>query len=95
MILHIDLSPEIERFIKDKVDSGVYGSATEVVRDAIRRMQQDEARRDAFRAAIAKGDAELERGEGILYTPDLMSEISRRAARAEARGEPIDPDVLP
>lgn len=95
MTMHIKLSPEMEHFIKAKVASGFYGNATEVIRDAIRRMQADEAKVEAWRAAVAKGEAELDRGEGIPYTPDLMNDIARRAARAEALGEPIDPDVLP
>ena len=37
-------------------------NATEVIRDAIRRMSAEELRATAWRTAIAKGDAELDRG---------------------------------
>jgi antitoxin ParD1/3/4 len=39
MTMHINLSDEMERYIKSKVATGFYGSATEVIRDAIRRME--------------------------------------------------------
>jgi putative addiction module CopG family antidote len=42
--MHVNLSPEMEGFIKTKVTSGFYANATEVIRDAIRRMQAGESR---------------------------------------------------
>lgn len=63
MTIHINLSPEMESYIKAKVSSGLYGSATEVIRDAIRRMLADDERAGAFRRSVAQGDAELDRGE--------------------------------
>lgn len=44
MTMHINLSAEMEAYIKAKVASGLYGNATEVIRDAIRRMQFEETR---------------------------------------------------
>lgn len=95
MSMHVNLSPEMENFIKGKVAGGFYGNATEVVRDAIRRMQAEEARRVAFRAAVAVGEAELDRGEGVEYTPDVLEAITQDAIQALHSGKPIDPDVLP
>jgi antitoxin ParD1/3/4 len=95
MTMHVNLSPEMEGFIKNKVASGFYGNATEVIRDAIRRMQAEESRATAWRAAIAKGDAQLDRGEGAEYTPELMESITQSAIAAMHNGQPIDPDVLP
>jgi antitoxin ParD1/3/4 len=40
--MHIKLSAEMQAYIKSKVDSGFYGNATEVIRDALRRMQAGE-----------------------------------------------------
>jgi antitoxin ParD1/3/4 len=64
MTMHVNLSPEMEIYIKGKVASGFYGNATEVIRDAIRRMQADEERAAAFRRAVGEGEAQLNRGEG-------------------------------
>ncbi len=65
MTMHINLSPEMESYIKGKVAGGFYGNATEVIPDAIRRMQAEEGRIAAFRRAIADGDAQLDRGERV------------------------------
>jgi antitoxin ParD1/3/4 len=93
--MHVNLSSEMESYIKSKVASGFYGNATEVIRDAIRRMQAEESRVTAWRAAIAKGDAQLDHGEGAPYTPELMESITQTAINAQHNGQPIDPDVLP
>ena len=95
MTMHVNLSPEMENFIKSKVVGGFYGNATEVIRDAIRRMQAEEARFSAWQAAIKKGDEQLERGEIVDYSPELLNDITERAIAAIGSGAPIDPDVLP
>ena len=95
MTMHVNRSPEMEGFIKSKVASGFYGKATEVIRDAIRRMQTEESRIAAWQAAISKGDEQLDRGEGIAYNPETLNEITESAVNAMHSGEPIDPDVLP
>lgn len=95
MTMHVNLSAEMEGFIKDKVASGFYGNATEVIRDAIRRMQAEEIRVAAWQAAIKKGDEELDRGEGLAYTPEALDDITQSAMSAMHGGKPMDPDVLP
>lgn len=95
MIMHVNLSPEMEGCIKGTVAGGFYGNATEVIRDAIRRMQTEESRVAAWQAAIAKGDAQLDRGEDVPYTPELMERMTQSAIATMHNGQPIDPDVLP
>lgn len=95
MTMHINLSPEIEGFIKSKVASGFYGNATEVIRDALRRMQAEENRIAAWQAAIKQGDDQLDRGEGIAYTQQTLNEITESAISAMHSEKPMDPDVLP
>jgi antitoxin ParD1/3/4 len=95
MTTHVNLSPEMEGYIKSKVASSFYGNATEVIRDAIRRMQSQERRAAAWQAAIAKGDAQLDRDEGAPYTTELMERMTQSAIAAMHNCQPIDPDVLP
>jgi antitoxin ParD1/3/4 len=95
MTMHVNLSPEMEGFIKRKVASGFYGNATEVIRDAIRRMQAEESRIAAWQAAIQQGDDQLDRGEGIAYTAETLKDITQSAIGDMHTGKPMDPDVLP
>jgi antitoxin ParD1/3/4 len=95
MTMHVNLSPELEGFIKSKVAGGFYGNATEVIRDAIRRMQAEESRAASWAAAIKRGNDQLDRGEGVEYSPKALNDITQRAIGAMRGGEPIDPDVLP
>lgn len=67
--MNVSLTPEFEEFIQDRVRSGRYHSASEVVREALRLLEdQDEVRRlrlDEIRKRIAAGLASLEKGQGI------------------------------
>jgi antitoxin ParD1/3/4 len=70
-------------------------NATEVIRDAIRRMQAEESRVAAWQAAIKVGGDQLNRGEGIAYSPEAMNDITQSAISAMHSGTPMDADVLP
>jgi antitoxin ParD1/3/4 len=64
--MNVSLTPELEKIINFKVQSGLYNSASEVVREGIRLLQQrDELREmklDALRNEIQKGIDDLEAG---------------------------------
>jgi antitoxin ParD1/3/4 len=95
MTMHVNLSAEMESYIKNKVVSGFYGNSTEVIRDAIRRMQAEDDRITLFRAAVSKGDMQIDRGEGVAYTPELMASLTQAAINEMHSGKDIDTDVLP
>ncbi len=95
MTMHINLSSEMEGFIKGKVARGFYGNATEVIRDALRRMEAEEIRIAAWYAAIKKGNDQLDGGEGVDYTPDALTDITENAISSMHSNRPMDPDVLP
>jgi antitoxin ParD1/3/4 len=58
---NVSLTPELDRFVAEKVAAGLYANASEVMRTALRRLEQDEreyeAKLAALRAAIDEGDA--------------------------------------
>jgi antitoxin ParD1/3/4 len=60
----ITLPGEMARVIHERVDSGDYGSVSEVIRDAIRAWLQRERRLAALDSAIARGLNELDAGQG-------------------------------
>jgi putative addiction module CopG family antidote len=47
--MNISLSPQMARFIRGKVKKGEYTNMSEVVRDAVRRLQEDEYVKSAQR----------------------------------------------
>lgn len=57
--MNISLTPELERRISEKVDSGLYSTASEVVREALRRLFESEAERERL---ISQLNAELQEG---------------------------------
>jgi len=82
--LHISLSPEYWRIIQDKIDSGYYANATEVIRDALRRMQENESNQSLtrLRAELALGLEQAERNE--LVDLDLDEIENEAVAELEA-----------
>jgi predicted transcriptional regulator len=66
-----------------------------VLREALRMLNVRERRVQEIRASIEEGLAELERGEGIELTPEVMEEISREADELIRLGVLPKPDVCP
>lgn len=58
---NVNLTPELDRFVTEKIGTGRYENASEVVRAALRSLERDEreyeARLTALRKAIDEGDA--------------------------------------
>jgi antitoxin ParD1/3/4 len=67
--MNVSLTPELENFVQTKVKSGRYNSASEVVREALRLLENREQSRAAeleeFRAEVDRRLASLNRGEGV------------------------------
>ncbi|MGH3440570.1 MAG: type II toxin-antitoxin system ParD family antitoxin [Nitriliruptorales bacterium] len=66
--MNVSLTSELEEMIHERVRSGRYTSASEVVREALRLLAyRDELRQlrlEEFRAKVAEGLDSLDRGEG-------------------------------
>lgn len=94
--MNVSLTPRLEAMIREKVESGLYNNSSEVVREALRLLdQQEQLKRERLRAAIAVGMDEITRGEGVEYTPELRDKIRREADRMLRDGDALDPDVCP
>jgi len=67
------------RVIHARVDSGDYGSVSEVIREALRTWLQRERRMAALDAALARGIGELDAGAGQdadAVRTDLLEELA-------------------
>lgn len=60
--LSITLPPEMASFIRQKVESGLYGSNSEIIREALRGLMERERRLERLDGAIALGLADAEAG---------------------------------
>jgi len=61
----LTLGEHWEVFIKNEIASGRYGSASEVVRDALRTLEERKTKLDALRSHLAEGAAQAARGEFV------------------------------
>ena len=75
----LSLGEHWEAFIKNEVASGRYGSASEVVRDALRHMEERNSKLAALRAHLAEGEEQARKGEFAKdYSfGDLLSELDQ------------------
>jgi antitoxin ParD1/3/4 len=62
--MNVSLAPELEQLVNDKVGSGLCQTASEVVREALRLLnERDDLAR--LRADVQAGFDEVARGEGM------------------------------
>lgn len=77
----LSLGKRWDAFIQREVASGRYGSASEVVRDALRYMEERNGRLAALGAHLAEGEAQALRGEFVAdYSIDALLAGSDREA---------------
>ena len=79
--MNVSLTPELERLVNDKVATGLYTSASEVVREALRLFkEQDDIRSvtlQELKRDIAAGLDQLDRGQSAV--------LDMAAIKAKAR----------
>ena len=67
--MNVSLTPELEAFVSAKVQSGRYNSASEVVREALRLLEEHDSARAAqlaeFNRELGRRLATLDRGEAV------------------------------
>jgi len=61
----LSLGEHWETFIKNEIASGRYGSASELVRDALRVMEERKIKLNALRGHLAEGAAQARQGEFV------------------------------
>lgn len=61
----LSLGEHWEVFIKNEISSGRCGSASEVVRDALRAMEERKSKLEALRAHLSEGAIQAKNGEFV------------------------------
>ena len=85
--MNVSLTPELEKFVDDKVDSGLYNNASEVIRESLRLLKEhDEIRvkwREQISTRLAPGPArELVDGD------EVFRRIDKRIKKAGRKASP-------
>lgn len=84
MTMNVSLTPELEEFVNDKVRTGLYNSASEVVRESLRLLRrQDELEKlqlTELRREIQSSIKQMDAGEGIPIET-VRERIQQRRAK--------------
>ncbi len=80
--MNVSLTPELEKWVQDKVQSGLYGSSSEVVRDALRILHQFEQERvrklSSLQSEIQIGLEQLKAGRSKKLDDSLIENVKKR-----------------
>jgi len=75
--MNVSLTPDLQRLIREKVESGMYGNASEVVREALRVYFTREKVREYYDREIQKGLDDYEAGRYFEATPEFFEELKK------------------
>jgi antitoxin ParD1/3/4 len=81
MATNIDLSRELEHFAEDCVASGRYEDVGDVMRSALRLLQEREQRREAFNRMLSDVEAHTD-GNGAFEVKTVAAEMDEAIASA-------------
>ncbi len=86
--MNVSLTPELEKFVHRKVKSGRYHTASEVIREGLRLLaEQDQLRAlkiEALRKEIRIGIDQADRGEVEPFTKETLRAIQARGRKSLA-----------
>ena len=91
--MNVSLTPQLDAFVRTKVETGRYTSSSEVVREALRLLEQFEgvqqARLVALQADVEHAVGQIGRGETVAFDADEIKREGRaRLARRSAGAAP-------
>ncbi len=86
--MHISLTPELEKIVKSKVQTGLYNNASEVIREALRFMETHEEliyqmKLEKLRTKLAVGAEQADRGEFVDQSISKIIEEAKQEHNAQ------------
>lgn len=81
--MNVSLTPELEKLVDSKVSSGMYQTASEVIREGLRLLAERDAAWESLRRDVKAGFDAVDRGEYTDYDATTIHEL---ANRVNARG---------
>jgi antitoxin ParD1/3/4 len=91
--MNVSLTPELENFVRKEVSSGLYQTASEVIRAGLRRLKQDQQQhlpamprtREELEAQLLQSIDALESGQGVDGEV-VLRRLRQRIEETRARG---------
>jgi antitoxin ParD1/3/4 len=96
---NINLTEHFDHFVEHQVSSGRYGNASEIVREGLRLLEEQEQEREAklkaLRQAAKQGFDEIDQGWGIVlkgkreirrFIEEIEVEVRTKAAKSKDGG---------
>lgn len=80
----LSLGSHWEKFVKREIASGRYASASEVIRAALRELEERSKRLKALQDHLAEGAQQARRGEFVDFSADdVLKRAKKRAAKSD------------
>jgi antitoxin ParD1/3/4 len=93
--MNISLTKEFESYVTQKVESGMYHSASEVIRDGLRLMKErddlHQSRLAELRREIAIGSDQADRGEAQPFNEETTARVKARGRKRLSAQNGSDP----
>ena len=81
--MKVSLTPELERFVKQQLDTGCYDTASEVVREGLRLLLARQQMIESLDGKIDRGLADV--AEGRTYSPEEAKALLRERRKQRER----------
>jgi antitoxin ParD1/3/4 len=92
--MNISLTKEFESYVTQKVESGLYHSASEVIRDGLRLMRErdelHQSRLAELRRDVAIGVDQAERGQVQPFNEEVTARVKARGRKRSGANDRSD-----
>jgi antitoxin ParD1/3/4 len=83
--MNVSLTPELDKWINEKIESGLYNSSSEVIREGLRVLIRQEDQRNAMlkesRTELLVGMKQLDSQKSKVFNKDLLKNIKSNARK--------------
>jgi antitoxin ParD1/3/4 len=87
--MNVSLTKELEELVSGKVKTGLYHTASEVIREGLRLLEERDrlyqVRLEELRRDVKLGIDQLDRGESMPFDPVAVKRRLRKRVRAKTR----------
>ena len=75
--MKVNLTPELEKLVREKIERGEYESAEALVGQAVLRLVEEDTVRDEIRSRVEAAGQEIDHGHFVEYDADTVHELAR------------------